>query len=87
MKSHKYWFIPKPYGYGCVPISWEGWVLTFVYVLCLLGSAYAYSFFSPQYLTWSSAIQFVLDIAIFTTLFLMLAKRRVRGGLQWRWGK
>jgi len=39
----QYWFKPKQYGYGAVPVTWEGWALTLL-VAILIAAASAYLF-------------------------------------------
>ncbi len=36
IKINPFWFRPKKYGYGAYPNTWEGWLLTFVYVILLI---------------------------------------------------
>jgi hypothetical protein len=26
-----YWFVPKRFGYGAVPVTWQGWVVTLAF--------------------------------------------------------
>ena len=39
-KTKKYWFLPKTYGYGVVPISIEGWGITLLLFGVVLGFAW-----------------------------------------------
>jgi len=32
------WFGPKLFGWGASPISWEGWVATFIFVIAMGGT-------------------------------------------------
>ncbi len=36
----KAWFKPKKFGWGWAPISWEGWLVTIVFVFLLIMAAY-----------------------------------------------
>jgi len=36
MKSNKYWFKPKRFGYGAEPTTWEGWALIAVFVIFVI---------------------------------------------------
>lgn len=72
-----YWFKPKSRGYGNVPTTWQGWVLTigftvFVPVMALATSAELLSTF------WCVVI--VLTV---TAAYLVLIKARTDG--EWRW--
>ncbi len=31
-----YWFVPRRFGYGATPVTWQGWVLTVAMVAPLL---------------------------------------------------
>src|SRR3546814_18723223 len=33
-----YWFAPKLFGYGATPVTWQGWLLSFVLMLLLIAS-------------------------------------------------
>ncbi len=33
----KPWFVPKKFGYGFTPVSWEGWAITFIVVAVFTG--------------------------------------------------
>lgn len=81
----KYWFKPKTYGYGLTPISWEGWVVTLIFVGILVLAAYANQMF--LYPRPEEVAGFVLDVTVFTTLFTLLCKGKMNGKLGWRWGK
>ena len=85
-KEHKCWFIAKSYGYGMVPISWEGWLATLALVLLLLGSAYVNGIFEPEAMTEKDVVRYLLDVALFAGLFLVLFEKKTKGGLKWYWG-
>lgn len=36
MKNDKLWFRAKRYGWGWTPISWEGWLVTLLYVFLIV---------------------------------------------------
>ena len=31
-----YWFVPKRFGYGATPVTWQGWLVTFGFAASLL---------------------------------------------------
>jgi len=89
---NKYWFKPKKYGYGFFPISWEGWLATFILVVLVLLSAYVNNFFCGNsekevVLEAKNGFRFLLDVLMISGLFTVLFKDKVKHGLQWRWGK
>ena len=84
---NKYWFKPKNYGYGYVPISVEGWIATLGLVLIGLLLAYINNFFNPLKLNFMSGLIFLLGIIILGFIFLKLFEKRCKGKLKWNWGK
>lgn len=34
----KPWFRPKKFGYGWTPVTWQGWVVTIILALIIVGS-------------------------------------------------
>lgn len=73
------WFEPKVYGYGAGrPATWQGWLLTIVYIAIMLASAILIE-------TQTAAMISVMLLA--TGLFVLIAARTTRGGWRWRWGK
>lgn len=72
------WFEQKRYGYGAgLPISWEGWVLTIIFLVIVIGS----SFFLGERPLAVAAIVIPTILA-----FILIAARTTRGGWRWRWG-
>jgi len=86
---NEYWFKPKRYGYGGYPITWQGWLSLFSLIILIMTSFLINITISERILTatlkdWS---RFALDFVILTTLFHVVFKDKVDGGLKWRWGK
>lgn len=81
----RYWFKQKRFGFGSVPVTWEGWTLTGVYVLTLVALSYWLTEGAraddPRLLTFS-----VLAGGA-TLIFLVISWRTTEGGWRWRWGK
>jgi positive regulator of sigma E activity len=84
---NKYWFKPKDYGYGYVPISVEGWVTTLGLILIGIFLAYINSFFNPLEMNIQKSIFFLLEIIFLGFLFLKLFEKKCKGKLKWNWGK
>jgi hypothetical protein len=87
MNRSKYWFKPKDYGYGYVPISKEGWIATLVIILIGLGLAYLNNFFNPTQIRFYNGLLFLLEILILGFLFLKLFEKKCLGKLKWNWKK
>ena len=69
-----------------MPISWEGWLVTAIFVAILYVSAHI-NHIIPYRATTAEFLNFLLDVSIFTSLFLLLFKEKTNGKLGWRWGK
>lgn len=87
--SQKYWFRPKPFGYGFMPITWEGWLATMILIGLVVLSAYTNGIIpenAEAEPTIREALRFVFDISILISVFTALMRDKVRGGLRWMWG-
>jgi len=84
MKKH--WFQPKLYGYGFVPVTWQGWVCTAILLALVLIVAQVDNIFSKT-VSGQDSIRFGIDLLVLVTLFCIFLRNKVEGGLKWRWGK
>lgn len=76
--SHE-WFAPKRYGIGAgLPLSWQGWLVTILFMATVLGTAYT---FEDRPLV---VLAIILPLVVAT---LVVAARTTRGGWRWRWGE
>ena len=82
----KHWFNPKSYGWGFVPISWEGWLMTAGLIGILLLSAKANGFFTET-ISEEQGIRFLLDVLFSIGIFSYFAEKKTNGELKWRWKK
>lgn len=74
------WFAAKKLGYGAgLPIAWQGWVLMAGYFVLMLG----FGLLAETGNIANMIIGFT-GIAIVTILFLIVVKKRTRGGWRWR---
>ena len=72
------WFENKKYGYGAGrPISWQGWLLTAVFLTIVIGS----SFFLEERPLAVASIVLPTVVA-----FIVICARTTQGGWRWRWG-
>lgn len=85
----KKWFVNKCYGYGVMPVSWEGWLATLVLLGLVLVSAYTNFLFEPELLETEprAILRFVFDGVLLIGLFLLFAERHMDEPLEWRWGR
>lgn len=78
MKFNKYWFVPKKYGYGATPSTWEGWLFTFFIILLIILDAYLFIGRAPM-------VYFTLFFLIIV-IFILVGMRKTKGSWKWRWG-
>lgn len=78
MKTNKYWFRPKRYGYGAYPITKEGWGITIGLIIAILLSA--------KLLTHGQTYLFVALLLIYIIIFIIIAKKKTEGEWKFRWG-
>ena len=72
------WFAPKRYGFGSVPVTWQGWAITLAFVAITVSLALALR----QHPTKLIAAM----VPVFAVFFVICA-RTTRGGWRWRWGE
>jgi hypothetical protein len=72
------WFVPKRYGFGAVPVSWQGWALTIGFVLICIA---AVRLFAQRPLVLSAML---IPVAV---TFIVICARTTKGGWRWRWGE
>jgi hypothetical protein len=72
-----YWFRPKMFGYGAVPVTWQGWAAT----LALVVAAALIGNFAQHRGTVIAALLVPLVVG-----FLYLCWTKTDGAWRWRWG-
>lgn len=82
----KNWFRPKSYGYGLMPISWQGWLSTLLLLTFFILGAYANNFFNPPSLTLQNLANYLVEVALLIGLFLLWAQDKTDGEIEWKWG-
>ncbi len=79
----KLWFRAKTYGWGWTPSSWEGWLVTVLYILLVLACFLTLDQNSP---TREVMFMGVLPLMLLTIAFIRIAYRKGEKP-SWRWGK
>ena len=72
------WFVPKRYGYGANPVTWQGWAITVAFIALALWVIIHFAG-RPD-----------IEIAILmpaTIALLVVTAKKTRGGWRWRWGE
>lgn len=78
----RYWFKRKLFGWGWTPATREGWIVTLVFLLAVIGFALTIDENSSDR---EVIFTFVLPVAILTALFLRIAYKTGEKP-KWTWG-
>ncbi len=83
-KAKGLWFISKRFGYGWVPISWQGWLVTLGFVaIVFLGAMLTIEVPNPSIYD----VLLFLKIVIISTFLLIYICYKKGEKAYWRWGK
>ncbi len=78
----KLWFKAKEYGWGWVPVTWQGWAVTVGYVVLAVLFGFTIDENSPPQ---EIVFTFIFPVAMLTALLIRIAY--VKGEKPgWRWG-
>lgn len=71
-----HWFVQKRFGYGAVPVTWQGWLSTAAYlaIVGLLG-----------WLMPTGALKLAAIVPV-SLVYIYFIWTRTAGGFRWRWG-
>lgn len=75
-RDEDYWFVPKMFGFGATPVTWQGWALTIGMVVVVILDA---RFVEP------TLVKLVVEIGV-VVAFIAISAHKTAGGLRWRWG-
>jgi hypothetical protein len=84
MENKKLWFKAKTFGWGWQPVSWEGWVLTLLYIVALVQVALttnAQAHSGSDFLI-SFSIPFIVNTIFFLTICYIKGEKP-----GWHWGE
>ena len=83
-KARGLWFISKRYGYGWVPITWQGWLTTAGSIALIACTAFL-TIEKPAPTSYDALLFFKGVISVvFVTLYICYKKGE---RAYWRWGK
>ena len=81
-----YWFKARLYGWGWTPAKWQGWVVTFLYVLLILSLVLTREEDIPGNPdSGSNFLTFALLIIVLTVLLVIIAWKKGEKP-RWQWG-
>ena len=79
-----YWFKPKRYGYGAMPVTWQGWAVITAAVAAIVLAALLildHHARSPQTLIAFFAVE-----AMILAVLWVICRHKTDGEWRWRWG-
>jgi hypothetical protein len=77
--AQQIWFKAKRYGGGWYPATWEGWMVTLVFVFAIVGVTQTYSLSKP-----GNMIPFTISMLLAIGLLLFIASTKGEKP-SWRW--
>lgn len=83
-KSTKYWFKRRRYGWGFIPVTWQGWVAVGGYVIIVVALVPAF-LDAPEANAAREAGFFVLFLTLATAGLILLSLNKGPKP-KWRWG-
>lgn len=82
-----YWFKRKCYGWGWVPVRWQGWAVVLLYVLLVLSLVLTREKDIPGNPdSGSNFLVFALPIIVLTVILIVVAYKKGEKP-RWQWGK
>jgi len=79
----KIWFKAKEYGWGWYPVTWQGWLVTLVFIVLLLLNSWRIDSSSPSD---REALTGFLPQTLFLVILLLYICYKTGGKPRWRWG-
>ncbi|HEY4503024.1 MAG TPA: hypothetical protein VJC14_01120 [Candidatus Paceibacterota bacterium] len=77
-----FWFKRKLYGWGWTPATWQGWLITFVYLALIILFSLTIDDNSPRR---EIIFTFVLPFVLLTVAFIRIAYKKGQKP-KWQWG-
>jgi hypothetical protein len=83
--TNNYWFKRRRYGYGWIPVSWQGWSVVGIYLIVLIGGSMTLvnedtSGGDPEF-----GVFFIYLLVATGALMLICIRKGPKP--KWRWGK
>lgn len=81
----QYWFKRRRYGYGWIPVTWQGWLLVALLIVVIaLGAPFMLG--PEDEITIAQLIRFAMFLAVTVSLFIFITAMHAPKA-KWRWGK
>jgi hypothetical protein len=79
---HGYWFKRKLYGWGWVPVKWQGWAVVVAFIVLLIANAHR---LNPEMAQDGEVKEFLVETALLVLLLLAICYRTGEAP-KWMWG-
>jgi hypothetical protein len=83
--SSGYWFKRRRYGYGWIPVTWQGWLVVGVYLVVVVAGGLAI-LDAPESVQPKEIGFYLLFVAIATVGLVQITLRKGPRP-RWRWGR
>lgn len=70
---HGYWFKRRLYGWGWVPVTWQGWIVVLLYIALLLAFAFTIDEKSPPQ---EIMFTFILPLLLLTGALIRICYKK-----------
>lgn len=81
----KYWFKRRRYGWGWIPVTWQGWLTVFLFLVIIVGAGMAFNDEGQDEFSAETGIfVLILILALSALIKINYAKGPTP---KWRWGK
>jgi hypothetical protein len=78
-KNKKLWFKAKTFGWGWVPVTWQGWLITLIFIAFI-------TYMAMFYLVKGRLVEYFVSL-IASMIILMYICFKTGEKPRWRWGK
>lgn len=76
---HGYWFKRKLYGWGWVPVKWQGWAVTLIFIIFI-------TFMADSFLVKGNVIEYFIALILAIIILIYIAYKKGEKP-KWSWGK
>ena len=80
---NEFWFVPRQYGYGATPVTWEGWLVAAIFVAIVI--AFVVIVPRRKKAGLSNKGPFMALLAS-TAVFVWICAAKTNGNWAWNWG-
>ncbi len=85
--TSKKWFVPRSYGWGFEPTTWQGWLTVVIFIGLVFASLYLNNIFDKSKITIKDIASIFFDYVILITTLIYFCLSKTKGKVQWNWGK